>query len=110
MNMNLLSASRDVLAGRAHVILHVARSQYAARVHILKFREHLLGRAAGHMNDDVEPSAMAHAHDQFHRAALAGHVEDFIHKRQQGGVAFERKSFVAQIARLQGLLKQVGAD
>ena len=109
VDMNFLSAPGDVLAGRAHVVLHVARPQYAARIHILKLGKHLLRRTPCHMNNDVEPSAMAHAHHQFHRAALAGHVQNLIHRRQQRRVAFEGESFVAQIARLQRLLKQLGA-
>ncbi len=107
--MNFLSAPGDVLAGRAHVVLHVARSQYAAWIHILKFGKHLLWRTPGQMNNDVQPPAMTHAHHQFDRAALACHVQNLIHCRQQRRVAFEGETFVAEIALLQRLLKQVGA-
>src|ERR1039458_58472 len=45
VDMDFLSALGDVFAGRAHVVLHVARPQYAAWIHILKFRKCLLRRA-----------------------------------------------------------------
>ena len=61
------------------------------------------------MDDNVQPSAMAHAHHQFHCAALAGNVQNLIDRRQQRGVAFERKPLVAEIALLQRLFEQVGA-
>jgi len=51
---------------------------------------------------------MAHPHHQFHRAVLAGHVQYLIHRRQQRSAAFQREPFVAQIALLQSLLKQIG--
>ena len=53
---------------------------------------------------------MAHPHYQFHRALLAGAFENFIHQRNQRGHAFERKTFVAQIALLQHLLEQFGSN
>ncbi len=53
---------------------------------------------------------MTHAHDQFDGTALAGHVENLIHRRQQRRVAFEGESFVAQVALLERQLKQVGAQ
>ena len=53
---------------------------------------------------------MAHPHDQFDRAVLAGHVEHFVQQRQQRSIAFERKALVAEIALLQRLLEQIGLD
>ena len=40
---------------------------------------------------------------------FAGYVQNLIDRRQQRSIAFERKSFVSQIALLQRLLKQVSA-
>src|ERR1700688_1805030 len=80
MDMNLLSASRDVFAGRAHVILHVAGAEYAARVDIFKFREHFFGGAPGQMNYQIQAASVAHAHHKFNRAPLSGDVENLIHR------------------------------
>src|SRR5258706_13007027 len=62
------------------------------------------------MNNDAKPPPMTHAHDQFHGAMLAGDVQKLVHRRQQRRVAFERESFVAEIALLQRLLKKIGAQ
>src|SRR5258706_9349090 len=62
------------------------------------------------MNNDAKPPPMTHAHDQFHGAMLAGDVQKLVHRWQQRRVAFERESFVAEIALLQRLLKKIGAE
>ena len=41
------------------------------------------------MGDDVEASAMAHAHDEFDGAELSGGVENFVDQRNERGDAFE---------------------
>ena len=110
VNMNFRSAAGHVLSGCAHVILHVAAAQHAARVHIFESGKDLFRRAPGHLHDDVQAAAVAHAHDQLGRAALSGGVQDFIHQRNQGGHAFQRKALAAQVPLLQNLLEQVGAD
>ena len=53
---------------------------------------------------------MAHGHDGFDRAVFAGRVENRIEQRNQRGDAFERKTFGAEIARLQNLLEKIGAN
>ena len=63
MNVNFAAAARGVFAGRAHVVLHVAGAENAARVDIFESGEDFLRRALGDVSDDVEASAMAHAHD-----------------------------------------------
>ena len=68
MDVNLATAARDVFAGRAHVIFHVAGTEDAARIDVFESGEDFLGRALGDVGDDVEASAMAHAHDEFDRA------------------------------------------
>src|SRR5258708_17454947 len=62
------------------------------------------------MNNDAKPPPMTHAHDQFHSAMLAGDVQKLVHRWQQRRIAFERESFVAEIALLQRLLKKIGAQ
>ena len=92
------------------MIFHVAAAEHAARIDIFKSGENFFGRALGDVDDHVEASAMAHAHDQFMRAVLAGGVENLIDQRNQRGHAFEREALVAEIALLQHLLEDVGAD
>src|SRR5579864_5481730 len=53
---------------------------------------------------------MAHGHDGFDRAVLAGGVQDGIEERDERGNAFERKTLGAQVPRLENLFEQVGAD
>ncbi len=53
---------------------------------------------------------MAHAHDQFDRAALGSGVENFVDQRDERGDTFEREALAAEIALLHDLLEDVGAD
>ena len=110
VNMNFRPRAGHVFAGRAHVIFHVAAAQNAARIHVLKPRKNFLRRALGHLHNNVQPAAVAHAHHQFHRALLPGRVQNFIHQRDHGGHAFERETLAAQIALLQHLLEQISPD
>ena len=110
VNVNLRPRPGHVFAGRAHVIFHVAAAQNAARIDVFKSGKNFFGRALGHLHNHVQPAAMAHAHDQFHRALLPGGVQNLIHQRDQGGHAFERKALAAQIALLQHLLEEIGPD
>ena len=71
MDVNFVAAARDVFAGRAHVIFHVAGAENAARVDVFEAGEDFVGRALGDVGHDVEAAAMAHAHDQFGRAEAA---------------------------------------
>ena len=110
VNMNLLSAGGYIFSGRAHVVLHVAGPQDAAGIDVFKFSEYLFGGAIGDVDHDIQASTMTHAHHQFHGAAFAGYVENLVNGGQQGGATFERESLVAEIALLQGLLEQIGAQ
>ena len=92
------------------MVFHVTATQNAARVHVLKSREDFFRRALGHLHNNVQPTAVAHAHDEFHRALLPGGIQNFIHQRDHGGHAFERKPLAAEIALLQHLLEEVGPD
>ena len=104
--LTLTAAASDVFAGRAHVVLHVAAAQHAARVDIFKSGENFLRRTPRHVDNHIQPAAMAHAHHQLHGSALAGGFDHFVHQRNQRGHAFQRKPLAAQIALLQHLLKK----
>ena len=106
--MDFRSQAGHVFPGSAHVILHVAAAQNAARVHIFKSGKDFLGRALGHLHDDIQPAAVAHAHHQFHRALLPGGVQNFIHQRDHGRDALQGEALTAEISLLQYLLEQVG--
>ncbi len=53
---------------------------------------------------------MTHPHDEFDRAALRAHLENFVDQRDEGGDSFERKTFAAEVALLHDLLKDIGAN
>ena len=63
VDVNFAAASRDVFAGRAHVVFHVAGAENAARVNVFESGEDFLGWPLGDVGDHVQASAMAHAHD-----------------------------------------------
>jgi hypothetical protein len=110
MDMNFASAARDVLAGRSHVVFDVAGAENTAGVDVFKAGKDFFGRSAGDVGDDVEASAMAHAHHKFGGAEAGAGIENFIDQRDQRGDAFERKALAAEITLLHDLLEDVGAD
>ena len=63
VNVDFSAATRFVFAGRTHVILHVTGTENAAGIDIFESGEDFLRGALGDVGDDVEASAMAHAHD-----------------------------------------------
>ena len=63
VDVNLAAAAGGVFAGGSHVIFHVAGAENAARIDVFESGKDFLGRALRDVGDDVEASAMAHAHD-----------------------------------------------
>ena len=100
VHVDRLPARRRVNAGRADVILHVARAEHAARIDIFKSRDDFVRRLARRVNHDVQPPAVAHRDHGIDRARFARGIQNRIEQRNQRGHAFERKALGAQIARL----------
>jgi hypothetical protein len=110
MDVDFRARAGNVFAGRAHVIFHVPAAQDAARVNIFKTCEHFFRSPPGDVHNHVEPPAVAHAHHQLDGAPFSSRFDDFIHQRNQRSHTFQRETFVAQIALLQDLLKDIGAN
>src|SRR5258706_10310224 len=110
MDVDLVAASRDVFAGRAHVVLHVAGAKNAARVDIFESGEDFFGITLGHMGDYVEAATVAHAHYELTGAKTGTRIEKFIHQWNQRGDAFEREALTAEVSLLHDLLEDVGAE
>src|SRR5262249_10548196 len=110
MNPKLADAARLVFPGRADVILYVAASQHAARIHILEPRENIRSRFACDVHHDVESPAVAHAQHRGLRAEPGGRLQDFIECWDQRSHSLERETLCAEIARLQDLFKELRAD
>ena len=100
MDVDPGAGASHILSRRAHVVLHVAATQHAARVYILESAEDLLRRPPGDLHNHVQPPAVAHAHHQFDGAPFSGRLQNLIDQRDQRGYAFERKAFGAEIALL----------
>src|SRR5260370_184496 len=110
MDADLFAGARDVSARRAHVIFHVARTQYAAWIDVFKTSDHLMRRLARRVDHYVQAAAVTHGHDGFERAMFARGVEDGVQERNQCGDTFEREALGAKIARLQNLFEKIGAN
>ncbi len=92
------------------MIFHVACAQYAARIDIFKACHDFMRWFAGDVRHDVQAAAVAHGHDRVDAAVFPGYVENGIEQRDEGGVALERKAFASQVAALENLLEQIGAN
>src|SRR5579872_210418 len=62
------------------------------------------------MGDDVEASAVAHAHDKLDCTQPRTGVENFIDQRDQGRDSLEREALAAEITLLHDVLKDVSTD
>jgi hypothetical protein len=108
VNTHWLSVGARVDAGRTNVILHVAAAQNAARIDVLKSGENFFRGTADDVDDDVQAPAMAHRHHSLFGSVSRSGVENLIQQRNQCGIAFERIAFGADVARVDGLLENIG--
>jgi hypothetical protein len=92
------------------VIFDVARAKHAAGIDVLESRDDLMHGFAGDVRHHVEASAVAHGHDGIDTTDVAGGIEDGIEQRDERGVAFEREALAAEIAALEHLFKEIGAN
>ena len=107
---SLLAAGAGKDAGRADVILHVSAAENAAGIDVLESGEDFGRRTADNVDDDVEASAMAHGQHCLLGAVLGSGVQDFVEQRNQRSVAFQRIALGADVARVDGLFEDVGAN
>ena len=105
-----MAVGGGVVAGGAHVVLDVAAAEDGARVDVFELGEDLGGRAADGVGHDVEAAAVAHGEDGARDAVVGGGGEELIEKRDEDGEAFEREALGAEVALLDDLLEEVGAD
>ena len=111
VNADLAAVCGVKYAGCADVILHVAAAENAAGIDVFEAGEDFCGSAADDVDNHVQASAMAHAPARACSAPFsAAAFEDFVEQRNERGVAFERITFGSDVARLHGLLEDVGAD
>ena len=110
MDADFLAGAGDISARCAHVIFHVARAENAARVDVFKTCDHFVRRLARGVDHYVQAAAMTHGHDGFDGATLGGGVQDGIEQRDQRGDAFQGEAFGAEIAGLQNLFEEIGAN
>ena len=95
--------------GRADVVLHVTATQHTARVNVFKAGKDLRRRTPHDVDDDVQPSAMTHGEHGLLRTTFGGGIQNLIQQRNQRGVAFQRVTLGADVARMNGLLENIGA-
>src|SRR5258708_26839609 len=110
MDADLFAGARDVSARRAHVIFHVARTQYAAWIDVFKTSDHLMRRLARRVDHYVQAAAVTHAHCGFEPAMFARGLEHVVQERNQCDDTFEREALGATLARLQNLFEKIGAN
>ncbi len=110
VNVERLSRGSGIGAGRTNVIFDVARTEHAAGINIFKAGDDLVHGFAGDVGHDVQAAAMAHSHDGIDTAEFAGDIEDGIEKRNERGVAFQRETLAAEIAGLEHLFEEIGAN
>ena len=60
------------------MIFHVTGSENAARIDVFESGKDFFGITLGYVGDNVEASAMAHAHDEFAGSEARASIEEFV--------------------------------
>ena len=110
MQIDGVAVGGGVFAGGAHVVLHVATAEGAAWVDVFKLGKDLGGGAADGVAHDVEAAAMRHGNEGAGDSGVGGCCEDLIEKWDEDGEAFEGEALGAEVALLDDLLEEIGAD
>ena len=101
--------ARGELAGRADVVLHVARALRHVRVELaLELAEDLPVRLADDVGEHVEPAAVRHAHHDLLHAGVGRRVEQEVEHRDQRLRAFEAEALLPEELRVQEALERLG--
>jgi hypothetical protein len=98
--------------GVAEVVLHIAVADDLGLglVRAFEFAEQDLIRLVEHMRQHVEPAAVRHRHDDLFAAEDCTVLNDLVDQRHQRLAAFERKSLLPDVPRMQESLKLLGRD
>ena len=105
-----LAGGGEEVAGGADVVFDVASAEGAAGVDVFELGEDIAGGAADGVDHDVEAAAVAHGEDGAVDAELGGGGEELVEERDEGGEAFEGEALGAEVALLNDLLEEVGAE
>ena len=97
-------------AGGSHVVFDVASAEGGAWVDVFELGEDLFGGAADGVGHDVEAAAVAHGEDGLGDAVGGALGEDGVEEGDEGGEAFEGEALGAEVAGLDDLLEEVGAE
>ena len=98
------------LAGRADVVLHVARALRHVRVELaFELAEDLRVRLADDVGEHVEAAAVRHAHHDLLHAGVGRAVDQEVEHRDQRLGAFEAEALLAEELRVQEALERLGA-
>ena len=100
---------RDVPAGRADVVLHVARALHRRRVErALELAEDLAVALPDGVHEHVEPAAVRHAEDDLGHAAVGRGRQQRVEHRDERLRALEAEPLLAQVLRVEEALERLG--
>ncbi len=105
-----LAVGGGEVAGGAHVVLDVTATHGGLGINVFELGEDFFGRAADGVDHDVEAAAVAHGEDGAGDAVLGSGGEELVEEWDEDGEAFEGEALGAEVALLDDLLEEVGAD
>ncbi len=95
----------------AEMVLHVAIAvDGLGDVVVGEFVEEELVVLAEDVGEDVEPSAMGHAHDDLGEAEAGARLDDGVEHGDEGLAAFQGKALLADVAGVEERLEFLGAE
>ncbi len=104
------AGSGDEVAGGAGVVFDVASSEGGAGVNVFELGKDVAGGSVDGVDHNVEAAAVAHGEDRAVDAELGCGGEELVKERDQDGEALEGEALGAEVALLDDLLEEVGAE
>lgn len=93
--------------GKTKMIFHISIAiDLVGNIIIVKFGKNLLVRFAKDVGQNIEPTSVGHAHDNFTHPRIGGAFNDRFYDRDEGFPPFQGKSLLADESGMQEFFEQ----
>ncbi len=110
VEVNGFAGGGDEVASGTGVVFDIAAAEGAAGVDVFELGEDIAGGAVDGVDHDVEAAAVAHGEDGAVDAEFGGGGEELVEEGDEDGESFKGEALGAEVALLDDLLEEVGAE
>ena len=109
LDLDLVAGRAVMVTRRTQVVLHVARTLHGRRIDVaLEFLEDVLQALAHHVGQDVQTTAVRHAHHRRIQTGVRRAREDLVHDRNGALGTLETEPLGAHVLGGEELLERLG--